>query len=92
MALSWSASKDPDDIKDYVLDWADRLAGDTIVTSVWSIEQGESLAIDSQSNTDDVTTVWLSGGVEGTALVLNRVTTSGGRTYDQTMKLKIKTA
>jgi hypothetical protein len=37
------------------------------------------------------TKVWLSGGADGQSyLVLNRITTVGGRTMDQTMKLKVK--
>jgi hypothetical protein len=93
MALSWSAPKDPNDVKDYVLDWTQRLAGDTLITSEWTIVEGEELVVDSNSYTDTHTTVWLSGGMDATtAYILNRVTTDGGRTYDQTMKLKIKTA
>jgi hypothetical protein len=90
MTLSWSATKDPDDIVDYVLDWSARLDGDTLESSQWLPVEGNDLVIDSSFFTDTVATVWLSGGTVGDAYVLNRVTTAGGRQYDQTMKLKIK--
>ena len=38
-----------------------------------------------------VATVWLSGGTAGmVCIILDRVTTSLGRTYDQSVKLRIK--
>ncbi len=94
MALSWEAVKDPDEIKDYSLNWAALLAvdSDTIVTSDWAVVTGSGLTIDSTSDSDTTTTVWLSGGTIGVTYELrNRVTTLGGRTYDQTVKLRCKT-
>lgn len=92
MALSWPAVKDPDEVKDYGVDWSPMLVEDSLATSTWIVGDDDTLTIDSQSNTDMTTTVWLSGGTEGiTYQVLNRVTTAGGRTYDQTIKLKVKT-
>ncbi|WP_425347612.1 hypothetical protein [Sinorhizobium mexicanum] len=36
-------------------------------------------------------TVWLSSGTDGTNYSLvNRVVTAGGRTYDQTVRLKVR--
>lgn len=91
MALSWPAVKDPDEIKDYRLDWTDLLDGDTISQSVWSVASGTGLVIDSQSTTATTTTLWMSAGALGeTYDLLNRVTTAGGRTYDQTVKLKVR--
>lgn len=91
MAEVWEAPKDPDDIKDYEVDWTARLPGDTISTSTWSVAVGAGLVIDSSSHTNTVTKVWLSAGTVGvTYELLNRVETAGGRTYDQTMKLKVK--
>ena len=91
MALTWEAVKDPDEIKDYVLDWSSLLGEDEIVSSTWTIADGAGLVIDSESATATSTTIWLSAGVIGTTYhLLNRVTTSGGRTYDQTVKLKCK--
>lgn len=91
MALSWPAVKDPDEIKDYRLDWTDLLDGDTISSSMWSVAAGTGLVIDGQSNTATSTLLWLSSGTLGeTYDLLNRVVTAGGRTYDQTVKLKVR--
>lgn len=86
--------KDPNEVVDYVLDWSLRLdSGDTISTSVWSIVAPTDgvLVIDSESETTTTTTVWLSAGTEDyTYTLLNRVVTVGGRTFDQTCKLRVK--
>ena len=89
MALTL-APKDPDETLDYIVDWSARLgADDTISTSAFTVPAG--LTKDSDDNTTTTATVWLSGGTLGeTYEILNRVTTAGGRTYDQTLKLKIK--
>lgn len=89
MSLSWPY-KDPDEILDYNLNWLDRLAGDTITGSTWIVPTG--LVEDSSSFQDTSTEIWLSGGVLGEKYgVQNRVTTAGGRTFDQTVTLLIKT-
>lgn len=93
--LTWP-TKDPDEILDYQLNWAHpddpRLeAGETLTTSDFMVTQGD-VDIDSDSFTESgVTTAWLSGGTAGTLCILvNRVTTSVGRTYDQSVKLRIR--
>jgi hypothetical protein len=92
--------KDPDEVDDYKLDWTARLAplSDEIATSDWSIVTdmgGEAtpLAIeDGTIKTLTSTTVWLSAGVlTNSYQLLNRITTTGGRTLDQTCTLVIKT-
>lgn len=89
MALNWP-SKDPDEVLDYDLDWSARLATDTIATSVWSLMEGTGLIIGVNSKTNTATKVWLSGGTLAAAYVLlNRITTAGGRTMDQSVKIKI---
>lgn len=90
MALLYIAPKDPDEVLDYQVDWSARLGTDTISTSTFSLVSASGLTIDSESNTDTVSTVWLSAGTIGTAEILCRITTAGGRTMDQTVKLKIK--
>lgn len=97
MALSgkWD-NKDPDEIADYSLNWAGnatqpgRTLGDVIQTSTWIVPVG--LVKNSDSFTATTTTIWLSGGTEGvTYKLINRILTTGGRTWDQTVKLKVKT-
>lgn len=67
---------------------------DTIVTSTFTLpaQTGSSqLVANSTANTTTSTKIWLSGGVEGSNYdILNRVVTAGGRTMDQTTRLKIK--
>ncbi|MDX0965361.1 hypothetical protein GOL41_17340 [Sinorhizobium medicae] len=92
MALTWPAIKDPDEVKDYSLDWSALLrASDTITSSTWTVGEGDGLTIDSDSATTTATTIWLSAGTAGTNYSLvNRVVTAGGRTYDQTVRLKVR--
>lgn len=92
MALTWPAAKDPDEVKDYRLIWTNMLTGgDTISSSVWTITAGTGLTIDSQATENAETVVWLSGGVEGTNLtLLNEIVTTGGRTYQQSVKLRCR--
>lgn len=88
----WSP-KDPDEIKDYSFDWSDVLGVDTISTSTWSVAAGTGLIINTPaaSNTATTTKFWASGGTLGqTYQMLNRIVTAGGRTYDRTRKLKMK--
>lgn len=89
--LSWP-SKDPNEVLDYQLDWTDRLAvGETITTSTWSVVEG-TVTINSSSQASGIATVWLSGGTaDERCLLLDRVVTSAGRTFDQTVVLRIRT-
>ncbi|MBB4184249.1 hypothetical protein GGE07_000875 [Sinorhizobium terangae] len=92
MALTWPAIKDPNEVKDYSLDWAALLgASDTITSSTWSIDEGSGLTIDSDSHNTTETTLWLSAGAAGTNYSpVNRIVTAGGRKYDQTVRLKVR--
>lgn len=84
---SWP-DKDPDEVLDYEIDWTSRLDGDTISSSTWTVPDG--LTSSSNTNTDSTVTIWLSGGTVGTIYrVMNEITTTGGRTMDQTVNLKI---
>jgi hypothetical protein len=93
--------KDPDSVVDFGMDWTKYLAleNDTITESTWFIAgppdttpgADDYLVIDRYTNTDTTTAVWLSGGQLGVIYsVTNRVTTTGGRTDDATVKIKIK--
>jgi hypothetical protein len=91
MSKTWDRSKDPDEVVDYDLSWSDQMTADsdTIATSTWIVPVG--ITKDSSTNTTTRTKVWLSGGTTGeTYTLLNRVVTTGGRTFDQSVKLKMK--
>lgn len=88
--LTWPP-KDPNEVLDYDIDWTDRLEdGETISSSTFTVSSGD-VEIDSDTDAAGVTTVWLSGGTDNTTcVILNRITTSEGRTYDQSVKLRIR--
>lgn len=89
MTTKWQAVKDPDEVKDFGLVWTDLLLTDTINGSSWIVPDG--ITKDSDAFDADSTTIWLSGGTDGeTYRLTNRVTTAGGRTYDETCVLKCK--
>lgn len=75
-------------VLDYVQDWTDWLAGDTISSSDWAVTGG--LVVDSDTNTTTTTTVWLSGGTFGaTAEATNTIVTAGGRTGKQVLTVRV---
>jgi hypothetical protein len=106
MALTWPAVKDPDEVKDYLIRFGPLLiGGDTLATIVSCAVVSGTVVIDSSAivadvpDEDDTTDygassavrIWFSGGtVNTTCETLTRVTTAGGRKYDQTAKLKLK--
>ncbi len=88
--LKWPA-KDPNAVKDYDINWSPFLVdGDTLATSTWIFPE-EEITKNSDSFTTTRTKIWLSGGVAGRSVTfVNRITTTGGRTEDQSVVLKIK--
>lgn len=85
--LKWP-DKDPDEILDYAVLWWKRLIDDTIVSSTWIVPDGITMA--DSSFQPDYTVIWLSGGTTGqTYDIVNRIVTAGGRTMDQTVRVRI---
>lgn len=89
-------SKDPADRRDYSLDWAALgllPAGDSISASTWTADAGitvESAGQFAPTFTTTKTTVWLSGGTDGTSYnVTNRITTTAGRIVERTIKVLV---
>lgn len=88
MPLVSTNEKSPPEISDWSIDWSDRIGADTIATSVWSV--GTGLTKTTDSKTDTVTTVWLSGGTSGNRYrLVNTITTAGGRTLEEVMILDV---
>lgn len=92
----WPAPKDPADVKDYDLDWIDRLADDEELTSAtWTIltmpigDLNSPLRIlpETAFASGGVAKVWLGGGVPGGYTLQCRVTTNQSRLFDQTMRV-----
>lgn len=89
--LTWMAIKAPNENKDYQIDWTSLLGEDTISESSWTVTSGEGLVIGEDSYEDGTTTVWLSEGTaDKTYDVCNLITTLGGRTYQQTVRLRVR--
>lgn len=85
--------KDPDDVLDYPVSWAEVMAADsdTIQTVTWTIP--DDLTLESQSNSTTVAVAWISGGEAGTRYEIGcRIQTVGGRTYDRTIELVVREA
>lgn len=80
-------NKDPDEVLDYAVDWTARLAGDTISTSAFTVPAG--LTMDSESATSQISTVWISGGTAGLYSIECTITTSGGRTMQESVRLAV---
>ena len=81
--------KDPDAVLDWVWDWNEWLDdGETISNSQFIVSVG--ITVDSESNTTKTSTVWLSGGTAGQVYqVTNRIATSGGRTDDRSITIRV---
>ena len=85
--MKWP-NKDPDEVLDYVIDWAARLGDDTVSTSTFTVPTG--ITKDSDTNTDTTTTVWLSGGTAGASYAIhNQIVTAGGRTMEQSVSIAV---
>lgn len=81
--------KDPSDVSDYSLNWDLSPSSDTVSTSSWSVTPA-TITISADSRDGNITTVWLTGGVAGVKYTFtNQITTSGGRTYEQSVRLYV---
>lgn len=85
MGYIGQADKGPDEVLDYAANWGDWLAtGETITTSTWTTPAG--ITEDSESETNTVATIWLSGGtVDEDYEVANTIVTSDARTAKRTI-------
>lgn len=83
--------KDPSAVLDYAIDWSDWLqVGETIASSTWTITPS-GLVQNTESETTQVATVWLSGGTDGTQYtVTNHITTSSARTDERSLTITVR--
>ncbi len=80
--------KAPGENLDYQFDWSLWLAGDTIVTSTWTVN-GATLVTSYVNGA--VTTGWISGGVIGASVsVENSVTTVSSRVGVRSFDIEIQ--
>lgn len=81
--------KDPDELLDYEVNWAARLGTDTISSVTWTVPSG--IVKESEAASGAVVAIWLSGGTDGQTYNIGcRVVTSGGRTFDETIALPVR--
>lgn len=82
--------KDPDEVLDYTVDLSTELGADTITgTPTWTVPIGITKA--SQSNTTTTITAFFSGGTAGTDYLIGwTVTTTGGRTINESFIIRVR--
>jgi hypothetical protein len=80
--------KDPDETVDYSFNWALKLETDAIATSTFALPDG--LTEVSTSTEGRTTSIFVSGGTRGRIYrIVNTLTTTGGRTLERTIYVKI---
>jgi hypothetical protein len=87
-------NKTPGGVLDYVANWEVWLDGDTLAASTWTLlttlDDADTFAIDSDTNSETAAVVWVSGGILGnTYRLLNHITTAGGREDEVVIKIEI---
>lgn len=85
------AEQDVAALLDYSEDWTDFIVGsDTIVSSDWAADSAD-VVLSNTSITSPITTVWVSGGVEGkTYRISNTIVTEAGRRDVRYFMLSVK--
>ena len=85
----WVEAKDPAETVGYPIFWGPHLAGDEIVASSWSVQDG-GVTIDAQAYTTDTTYVRISGGALGSKVVLtNTIQTLAGLVLRRSLALRV---
>jgi hypothetical protein len=89
-SLLYTHEHDPSDLADYDIEWADLLeAGETISASTWRIHP--SLTKSSDTYGDTATKIWIRYGTPSKDHWMeNIITTSGGRTFQRTVWVRVK--
>lgn len=88
---TWPRAKDPDEVRDYGVDWTADLNGQTITSSEWDVVSPATVTIDTSSHTNTNTTVRIEGGAIGEkAALVNTVTLANGEIAQQTCVVVIK--
>lgn len=89
MSIVWPTKTTAEKL-DYQVDWADRLAGDTIATSGFTLDTQAGLTKTDDSTEGATATTWLEGGTGGlVGKLTNTITTAGGRSMVEEISLPI---
>jgi len=104
MSLKWP-NKDKDEILDFSIDWSRILEDGEIITLVsWRVvspegtkltftpsETVQGLTLVTQSNTNNVATIYLADGTDNTEYTLFcKIETNKNRTLDRSVKIRIR--
>lgn len=90
MERLWRPWKDPDEARDYGIEWRGDIGAATIVSSTWTAVAG-SVEIDGQSHDADRTWLRISGGAAGeTCRLKNSVVLDNGEHAELTCILRIR--
>jgi hypothetical protein len=76
--------KDPDDVKDYTVDFSNLLPTGAALTGSATVTADTGLTVDSSAVSDPNVTVRLSGGTAGSRYGVDvQIDSDGGETYDR---------
>lgn len=103
MSFKWP-DKDADELLDYTVDWSRFLDTDTISTVTWYIIDStgtktpfpaltmvDALVNSNTVNTTNTATVYLGGGTTNlTYTLVCQISSTGGRTAERSIKIKIR--
>lgn len=83
--------KDPAEVLDFTLDLAAPLTLDVDEISAHTVTVPTGITLDSSTATTTAVTAWLSDGVHGVDYpVVYQATTTGGRTYERTIMVRVR--
>jgi hypothetical protein len=84
-------TKDPNAVLDYTFDWTLWLDDITDSISTHTIVPETGIVCDSSTISGKTVIAWISGGTDGTTYrVACRIVTTGGRTEDRSIFIKVK--
>jgi hypothetical protein len=88
---SFTHVKDPQSDLDYLIDWTNWLATDTLTSSTWRVSPGSGMVLHTDSIvTSNKSTVWVRGGRVGTHVLTNRVATTNGREEEVSIVITVQ--
>lgn len=91
MAILKSFDKQPGEVQDYDISFADWLAALSDTAASFAVTAETGITLGDTSLTSGVVKAWLSGGVHGTRYKITAsVTTAGGRTKEDEIMIRVK--
>ena len=83
-------TKDPDEVLDFRVNWANVMGADVDTIATGSFTSPAGITEDSEVMTTTYMDVWLSGGTDaGDYEILNDIETASGRTWQRSILIKV---